>query len=342
MSKARIFRQIIESAKPPESGLDLWLEPNGTSFWLNAFKRERQEWVSLGTKAYWGDIINMPDYIKTDEAFKTYVNKLIENAGIADSVAFKYDGTVEQITALAKTLSREVDGEEVTLPSVDAALERIIAKVWFQKMVASLSGMSDNVYIGEAVSDKTLQYSVTNFSGGEDSYIRVSGNDSLMSLTPSGDLEAESGSITLAGFTPTSRKSYKVTLEVSCEDSDGVAGGQKQSPSCSLNAYWPVWAWKSEDAATEAPSTLTGKKMLMSTTFTFSFENGNYYYYLLLPVELSNATQANTGDWKDKFSVVNDSAYTICNRKYKLYRTTEKQNNTSAAASVTVTVKAID
>lgn len=31
----------------------------------------------------------------------------------------------EQITALAKTLSREVDGEEMTLPSVDAALERM-------------------------------------------------------------------------------------------------------------------------------------------------------------------------------------------------------------------------
>lgn len=342
MSKSRIFRQVIESAKPPESGLDLWLEPNDKSFWLNAFKRERQEWVSLGSKAYWDDIIDMPDYIKTEEAFNTYIKKFIADAGIADSVAFNYDGTVEQITALAKTLEREVDGAKMTLPSVDATLERIIAKVWFQKMVASLSGLSGNVYIGEAVTDKTLKYSVANFSGGEGSYIRVSGNDSLMTLTPSGDLEAESGDIALSGFTPTSRKSYKVTLEVSCEDSDGVAGGQKQSPSCSLNAYWPIWAWKSETAMTEAPADKTGKSILMSTSFTFSFEKGNYYYYLLLPVDLSNATQANTGDWKDKFSVVNESALTICGRKYKLYRTTEKQNNTSAAANVTVTVKAID
>jgi hypothetical protein len=345
MSKARIFRQILERAKPPESEYDLWLEPSKNSFWLNVYKRETQEWQSLGTKAYWDDILDMPDYLATDDDFNEYVNNLIESAGIADSVAFKYDGEVSQITGLEKTLEREVDGEKVSLPSVDATLEKIIAKVWFKDMTASISGLDGgNHCIGFDVPSATIEYSIKNYAGGEGAYRTISVNSSLMSLAPSGSLTDDKGTAKLASFIPNARQQYKVTLDVACEDSNGNANGQKKSVSTSINAYWPYWTWSSESAtATSCPDTSAKKPLTnVSESIKFTFENGSKYYYLLLPVEFVTAKQSLDDDWKDKFTLVNSDNFNLCNRYYKLYRTTNKETNPSETVTISVTVKSLN
>ena len=329
----------------PKTKLIMWLKPTKAGFNLKAWKPEVNKWANLQTETLWEEIKNMPDYLATDDNFNEYVNNLIESAGIADSVAFKYDGEVSQITGLEKTLEREVDGEKVSLPSVDATLEKIIAKVWFKDMTASISGLDGgNHCIGFDVPSATIEYSIKNYAGGEGAYRTISVNSSLMSLTPSGSLTNDKGSVKLASFIPNARQQYKVTLDVACEDSDGNANGQKKSVSTSINAYWPYWTWSSESAtATSCPDTSAKKPLTnVSESIKFTFENGSKYYYLLLPVEFVTAKQSLDDDWKDKFTLVNDDNFNLCNRYYKLYRTTNKETNPSEAVTISVTVKSLN
>lgn len=329
----------------PKTKLIMWLKPTKTGFNLKAWKPEANKWANLQTETLWEEIKNMPDYLTTDDSFNEYVNNLIESAGIADSVAFKYDGEVGQITGLEKTLEREVDGEKVSLPSVDATLEKIIAKVWFKDMTASISGLDGGNYcIGFDVPSATIEYSIKNYAGGEGAYRTISVNSSLMSLTPSGSLTDDKGTAKLASFIPNARQQYKVTLDVACEDSNGNANGQKKSVSTSINAYWPYWTWSSESADATNSFDITTKKPLtnVSESIKFSFENGSKYYYLFLPVEFVTAKQSLDDDWKDKFTLVSDDSFSLCNRYYKLYRTTNKETNPSEAVTISVTVKSLN
>lgn len=329
----------------PKTKLIMWLKPTKTGFNLKAWKPEANKWANLQTETLWEEIKNMPDYLTTDDSFNEYVNNLIESAGIADSVAFKYDGEVSQITGLEKTLEREVDGEKVSLPSVDATLEKIIAKVWFKDMTASISGLDGGNYcIGFDVPSATIEYSIKNYAGGEGAYRTISVNSSLMSLTPSGSLTDDKGTAKLASFIPNARQQYKVTLDVACEDSNGNANGQKKSVSTSINAYWPYWTWSSESADATNSFDITTKKPLtnVSESIKFSFENGSKYYYLFLPVEFVTAKQSLDDDWKDKFTLVSDDSFSLCNRYYKLYRTTNKETNPSEAVTISVTVKSLN
>lgn len=329
----------------PKTKLIMWLKPTKTGFNLKAWKPEANKWANLQTETLWEEIKNMPDYLATDDNFNEYVNNLIESAGIADSVAFKYDGEVSQITGLEKTLEREVDGEKVSLPSVDATLEKIIAKVWFKDMTASISGLDGGNYcIGFSVPSATIEYSISNYAGGEGAYRKISVNSSLMSLTPDGDLTNNKGLAKLASFVPNARQQYKVTLDVACDDSDGKANGQKKSVSTSINAYWPYWTWSSESADATNSFDITTKKPLtnVSESIKFTFENGSKYYYLFLPVEFVTAKQSLDDDWKDKFTLVSDDSFSLCNRYYKLYRTTNKETNPSEAVTISVTVKSLN
>lgn len=329
----------------PKTKLIMWLKPTKTGFNLKAWKPEANKWANLQTETLWEEIKNMPDYLTTDDSFNEYVNNLIESAGIADSVAFKYDGEVSQITGLEKTLEREVDGEKVSLPSVDATLEKIIAKVWFKDMTASISGLDGgNHCIGFDVPSATIEYSISNYAGGEGAYREISVNSSLMSLTPNGDLTNNKGLAKLASFIPNARQQYKVTLDVACDDSDGKVNGQKKSVSTSINAYWPYWTWSSESADATNSFDITTKKPLtnVSESIKFTFENGSKYYYLFLPVEFVTAKQSLDDDWKDKFTLVSDDSFSLCNRYYKLYRTTNKETNPSEAVTISVTVKSLN
>lgn len=329
----------------PKTKLIMWLKPTKTGFNLKAWKPEANKWANLQTETLWEEIKNMPDYLTTDDSFNEYVNNLIESAGIADSVAFKYDGEVSQITGLEKTLEREVDGEKVSLPSVDATLEKIIAKVWFKDMTASISGLDGgNHCIGFDVPSATIEYSISNYAGGEGAYREISVNSSLMRLTPNGDLTNNKGLAKLASFIPNARQQYKVTLDVACDDSDGKVNGQKKSVSTSINAYWPYWTWSSESADATNSFDITTKKPLtnVSESIKFTFENGSKYYYLFLPVEFVTAKQSLDDDWKDKFTLVSDDSFSLCNRYYKLYRTTNKETNPSEAVTISVTVKSLN
>ena len=329
----------------PKTKLIMWLKPTKTGFNLKAWKPEANKWANLQTETLWEEIKNMPDYLTTDDSFNEYVNNLIESAGIADSVAFKYDGEVSQITGLEKTLEREVDGEKVSLPSVDATLEKIIAKVWFKDMTASISGLDGGNYcIGFDVPSATIEYSISNYAGGEGAYREISVNSSLMRLTPNGDLTNNKGLAKLASFIPNARQQYKVTLDVACDDSDGKVNGQKKSVSTSINAYWPYWTWSSESADATNSFDITTKKPLtnVSESIKFTFENGSKYYYLFLPVEFVTAKQSLDDDWKDKFTLVSDDSFSLCNRYYKLYRTTNKETNPSEAVTISVTVKSLN
>lgn len=330
----RIFREIHEKYKDaPTSRGVMWLRPGGGSYWLMVYKPETGEWIELN-KTTWADILDKPFMFETVDAFNSYVDtfvsKWLNGNGMADDIAFRYDGSVPQITSLAKTLAR---GDEA-LPSVDAALERIIAKVWFRPLEATLAGMSGNVYIGEVTKAYTLAYSVTNLVAGEGAGASISASDAIMSLTTSGAVGEGSGTVSVASFTPAARKDYAVTLTATCEDSDGNAGGQTVTRRCSVSAYWPCWAWRAAE-----PQGCESKdgRMMVTGDVKFSYEPGRHYYHLLVPNEVSTATQANTGDWNGNLKKV-DCDYSLAGRRYILYRSPSAISSTADKAA-TVTVK---
>lgn len=349
MSKARIFRQILERAKPPESEFDLWLEPARDKFWLLVYKRETQEWISLGTKTAWGDVLDKPSIFQSEENFNEYVNNLIEGAGIADSVAFDYnDGTVSQIENLPKVLKRTVDGEEKTLVSVDAVLEAIIAKLWFQSLGLTLAANGWNgksVYVGDEVPAVPISYSAANYVDNEYSKITVKPNGVTVNWDEEDGSRENSG--TIAKFTAVARRTYSVKVDVACDDADGNHEGQKKSATVALNAYYPIWVWSSATETTTPPT--DSKKMLTSlTSASFKFKPGNYYYYMLLPdvISIKEATQGLKGDWEQKISLIERKpeylSGTGYNYNYNLWGTTAVQTNgESTDKDVTITLDKI-
>lgn len=339
MSRPRIFREIQERALEPEPDGVMWLQPGGGSgFWLRVYRRETCEWVRINQPA-WADVTGKPPMLETGETLNVYLNNYVgewlKANGMADDVAFRYDGAVPQIASLARTLER--GGE--TLTSVDAALERIIAKVWFRPLEAALAGMSGNVYIGEATQAYSLSYSVTNLMAGEGAGASIDVSDALVKATPSGAVGEGAGTVTVAPFTPAARKDYAVTLTATCEDSDGNAGGQTVTRRCAVSAYWPCWAWR---AAEPQGSESKAGKMMVTGDIKFSYEPGRHYYHLLVPSEVSTATQANTGDWDGNLKAV-AGGFSLMGRAYTLYRSPSAISSTDGkAATVTVKLKTIN
>lgn len=335
---ARTFREIWAQETKPQTQLVMWLRPTETGFNLMVFKPEQNKWVSLQSVTKWSDIEGMPDFMRDGDTINEYFKSLVSSAGIADEVAFDYGGTVPAITGLDKTLDRELDGETVRLASVDAALEAIIAKVWFEETTVLINGMGGDVYVGDACGPYKLNYNVVNFHPGAGTSIRL-GASAGLTVKPSGAVTETKGEATVSIFTPTSQGPKSVTVTAVTLNSDGKPVTKKAT--ASVTAYFPYYAWASDTLEGDVAN--RGEKaMLKSETFTFKFiGRSTKYYNLLIPdVAITGITQANTNDWLDKFSRVG-TKFNVAGRAYAWYRTDKTQTSAGDDEDVTVTVESI-
>ncbi len=336
---ARTFREIWAQDTKPTTQLVMWLRPTETGFNLMVFKPEQNKWVPLQSVTKWSDIEDMPDFMRDGDTINEYFKSLISSAGIADEVAFSYDGSVPAITGLERTLDREVDGETVRLASVDSALEAIIAKVWFEETTVSITGMGGDAYVGDACGPYKLNYNVANFHPGAGTGVRLDASAGL-TVTPSGAVTETKGEATVSIFTPTSQGPKSVTVTAVTLDSDGKPVTKKAS--ASVTAYFPYYAWASDTQEGDVANR-GERKMLTGTSFKFKFVGrSTKYYNILIPdVGIKSVTQAMENDWLDKFIKV-DTKFNVAGRAYAWYRTDKAQTSASDEdADVTVTVNSI-
>lgn len=339
----RIFREILARNTKPESHLVLWLEPTEEGFKLLCFKQELNKWVTMQTIVSWDDIVSMPDIFKDEKTLR----EALAQTNVADEVGFHYDGSVSAITKLQKVLERKYawdkeNGETTELlPSVDQVLETIIAKVWFEKTTITASGLGTDIYVGGQCGGGTATFVVKNFHPQ-----KTSGNFTLAALggvtiSPKSITSEKDGShaISVSVFTPTKTGQYGVKLTVVTTDADGNA--ESVSAQRNYNAYYPYYAWSSttKQASLSSVTSLSSyKTMLKSATFDFNFKGGKMLYYnILVPFDLNDATQANTGDWTDKFTTVTNS-FKIGSRSYKWYQTTNPVNSAGETVPVHITL----
>lgn len=336
---ARTFREIWAQDTKPATQLVMWLRPTETGFNLMVFKPEQNKWVPLQSVTKWSDIEGMPDFMRDGDTINEYFKKLISSAGIADEVAFDYGGTVPAITGLDRTLDREIGGETVRLASVDAALEAIISKVWFEETTASINGMGGDVYVGDKCGPYKLNYNVVNFHSGVGTSITL-GASAGMTVTPSGAVSATKGEATVPVFTPTSQGRKAVSVTAVTLNSDGKP--VTKSASTYVTAYFPYYTWTSDTPEADVANR-GDRHYLKDKSFTFKFVgNSTKYYNLLIPdVAIEEITQANTNDWLNKFSKV-ATQFNIAGRSYAWYRTAKTQTSVSDEdEEVTVKVTSI-
>lgn len=367
--KARIFRQIKESAKPLETPMDMWLMPNARSFWLMVYKPEQREWVSLGTKTYWDEILARPTYLLNEENLINFINENTINVQTADEVGFRYDGTVDTITSIEPTVTVKESGEN--LPSVDAVLEKIIRKIWWQDLSVGITTSPKYRYVKVArdTGDISFSWKISNYIKGESSTVNCI--KSSMDLTVTGtealamvDGDA-TGTLTIPSFRPTAYKDYTVKVQAVCEDADGNATGQSKSDTYSIWARFPYFAgttldflytYYNIDPSTGVPdnSDITDDvdiddagqvfflrfHMLTGLTATFKFAKGTNSYMMVIPsvYEVTEITQGLKGDWNGFFSKTFDK---LNGYDYTIYQSADLTNSGTDEPTVTVTLKKI-
>lgn len=365
--KARIFRQIKESVKPLGTPMDMWLKPNARSFWLMVYKPESQEWVSLGTKTYWEEILEKPTYLLNEENLINFINENTINVQTADEVGFRYGGSVDAITSIEPTVTVEENGEN--LPSVDAVLEKIIRKLWWQDLSVGITTSPKYSYVKVArdTGDITFNWKISNYIKSESSTVNciksstditVTGTEGLANVD--GDA---TGTITIPSFKPTAYKDYTVKIQAVCEDADGNVKGQNKSDTYSVCARFPYFAGTTLDflytiynidPSTGEPddSDITeeigdmGKifflrfPMLTGSTATFKFAKGTNSYQMIIPsiYEVTEITQGLKGDWNGFFTKSSD---VLNGYEYTMYNSSDLTNSGTDEPTVTVTLKKI-
>lgn len=280
---ARTFREV-RAQRPAPKGKDvMWLRPTEGGFSLLAWKPEKDAWAPMESVTRWGDIEGRPGPLADEAALGEYVRGVVSGAGVADEVGFDYGGAAEAIRSLPKTLTRAVGGEEALLPSVDAALEAIIAKVWYEPMTLALSGASGGaVKVGDTIPAFKASCSAASAPA-----------DAVLTLRAWGEVAMVTAETSFTYNVPSveasARKSYSVTLTATGSDSDG--GAQSVAPrSAAWAAWWPALSWRtaaySEPSSIpkDATATLLARTSGLGKIFDFDSAGG---YYLALPEGVS-------------------------------------------------------
>lgn len=331
---AKIFREIHARSEKPDTHYVLWLEPTDKSYRFLCFKSEDHKWVPVDYKAEWSEITGMPKEFESLESLKEFINSTL----VADEVGFHYDGSVPAITGLAKDLEREYAwGDETSkelLPSVDAVLEKIISKVWFEDTTVSLSPkpIRNDMYVGETFDGATVTVTIKNMHEGSNSgwSAEKTGEATLDSV------DKNKSQIKIKSFTPSKSKSHGVKVTVITYDSDGKE--KKLTEETAFNSYYPYYVWTSESKETRLPNNLSDYKKMLKGEFSFLFKaNSQLYYNILVPYSISEATQANTNDWKNKFEN-NSCSYQVGVRNYYWFQTKDAVRS-SSLKDINVVVK---
>lgn len=320
----RIFREAHERTLPPEGRDVMWLRPNDGSYTAFVYKPEDGKWISLN-RTSWSDLLDVPGSFRSEETIRELVKEIAAGSVsevvkeavrdlMADDVAYRYGGDVEAV----KSLPGELDREGESLPSVASVLSLLIAKVWFKPLAVTVSGATKDLFIGEKAEAREVSFTVSNIIPGEGAEVSAAVTDDSLQMSVEGT--EGGGTVTIAPFTPTARKSYGVTVTAVCADAEGKAGAQKASATSACAAYWPVWAWMTRDEEGADSRTGSGRKMLKGDIAT-SYAKGKWYYHLLVPNAVKSAKQAMDGDWTGKYRLVSTGEVTICGREYLYYRT---------------------
>lgn len=333
---AKIFREIHARSEKPDTHFVLWLEPTEKSYRFLCFKSEENKWVAVDYKAEWSEITGMPKEFESLESLKEFINSTL----VADEVGFHYDGSVPAITGLAKDLEREYAwGDETSkelLPSVDAVLEKIISKVWFEDTTVSLSPrpICKDMYVGETFNGATVNVIIKNMHDGSNSgWSPEKIGDAILDSVDNDKLQ-----IKLKSFTPSKSKSHGVKVTVTTYDSDGKE--KKLTADTAFNSYYPYYVWTSTSKEDSFPTSLSEYKEMLKGYFNFVFKkNSQLYYNILVPYSISEATQANTNDWKGKFEEKTCS-YKVGSRNYYWFQTKEAVRS-SSPKDINVVVKLV-
>ena len=331
---AKIFREIHARSEKPDTHYVLWLEPTEKSYRFLCFKSEDHKWVPVDYKAEWSEITGMPKEFESLESLKDFINSTL----VADEVGFHYDGSVTAITGLSKDLEREYAwGDETSkelLPSVDAVLEKIISKVWFEDTTLSLSPkqICNDMYVGDTFNGATVIVTIKNMHDGSNSgWSAEKTGEAILDSVDNDKLQVK-----LKSFTPSKSKRHGVKVTVTTYDSDGKE--KKLAEETAFNSYYPYYVWTSASMETASPNNLSDYKNMLKGEFSFLFKaNSQLYYNILVPYSISEATQANTNDWKDKFKK-KQCSYTVGGRNYYWFQTTDAVRN-SSPKDINVVVK---
>lgn len=293
---ARTFREIRAQQPAPKGKDVMWLRPTDGGFNILAWKPETEEWAPMESVTKWGDIEGAPGPLADEASLGEYVRGIVSGAGIADEVGFSYGGSAEAIASLPRTLTRTVGGEEVALPSVDAALEAIIAKVWYEPMTLSLTGAAGGaVKVGDAIPAFKASCSASSAPA-----------DAELTLRAWGEVKVRTGEASFTynvpGLAASERKAYTVQLTATGTDSDGKP--QSVAPkSITWSAWWPALYWRTASYSEPSSIPAGASALLLSKTsglgkvFDFDATAG---YYVALPkgVELTDFGQMQgMNDW---------------------------------------------
>lgn len=293
---ARAFREIRAQQPAPKGKDVMWLRPTVGGFSLLAWKPEADAWKPMESVTKWGDIDGVPGPLADGDTLEAYVRGIVLGAGVADEVAFDYGGEAAAIKSLPPTLTREVDGAERRLPSVDAALEAIIAKAWYTPMTLALTGASGgSVKVGDTIPAFTAKCSASSPPADAELTLRAWG-EARVNTTET------SFTHNVLECAASERKSYTVQLTATGTDSDGAA--QSVTPKAiTWSAWWPAFYWRTAEYS-EPSSIPSGASALLLTktsglgkVFDFDRTAG---YYLALPdgVEPTDFGQMNgQNDW---------------------------------------------
>lgn len=276
---ARTFREIRAQQPAPKGKDVMWLRPTDGGFNILAWKPETEEWAPMESVTKWGDIEGAPPQLADAATLEGWVRGIVSGAGVADEVGFHYGGSAAAIKSLPATLSRTVGGEEALLPSVDAALEAIIAKVWYEPMALSLTGAAGgSVKVGDTIPAFTARCSASSPPPDAELTLRAWGVARAVTAEAS-------FSFNVPAVEASERKAYSVTLSATGSDSDGAP--QTVAPkSITWSAWWPALSWRTASYAApssiprDAAVTLLSRTTGLGKVFDFDSAGG---YYLALP-----------------------------------------------------------
>lgn len=276
---ARTFREIRAQQPAPKGKDVMWLRPTDGGFNILAWKPETEEWAPMESVTRWGDIEGAPPPVADEATLERWVRGIVSAAGIADEVGFHYGGAAAAIKALPRTLRRAVGGEEALLPSVDAALEAIISKVWYEPMSLSLTGAAGGaVKVGDTIPAFKALCSASAAPADAELTLRAWGGTAA--VTPEASF-----TFNVPAVEASARKAYSVTLSATGSDSDGRP--QSVAPkSITWSAWWPALSWRTASYAAPSSIPRDASALLLTRTaglgkvFDFDAAGG---YYLALP-----------------------------------------------------------
>lgn len=293
---ARAFREIRAQQPAPKGKDVMWLRPTDGGFNLLAWKPEAEEWSPMESVTRWGDIEGAPGQLADAATLERWVRGIVSGAGIADEVGFHYGGGAAAIRALPRTLARTVGGEEALLPSVDAALEAIIAKVWYEPMALTLAGAAGGaVKVGDTIPAFKASCAASNAPADAELTLRAWGGVAKVAAEASFEFN-------VPPVEASARKAYSVTLSATGSDSDGRP--QAVAPkSITWTAWWPALSWRAPSYS--APSSIPRDAAALLLTRTsglgkvFDFDSaGGYYLALPEGVRLADFGQMQgMNDW---------------------------------------------